>query len=205
MGSNELASQSQGIRDIPDDLVTALLRLASLDHVYSFSLPFRDHTLWKGLLAAQVERAKSVNRRPILAMTLVATGGPVPGVKHGACRLDVEFGCELHVSANDDLHAADVFAYEDGSGLDPDHAKLADNLSHAVFANWYRERSNFCKHFLTRDKNCGEIKGATRREIGDWVLYSAVNPYYLDDLRVPLHWNNGYIDPDSKLGIYGHV
>lgn len=194
-----------GIRDVPDELVAALLRLASLDHVYSFSLPFLDHTLWKGLLEAQVKRARSVNLRPVLAMTLIATAGQVPGVKYGDCRLDVELGGELHVSTNDDLHAADVFAYEDGSGLDPDHAKLADNLSHAVFANWYRERSNFCKHFLTRDKNCGEIKCATRREIGDWVLYSADNPHYLDDLLVPLPWNNGKIDPDSKLGIYGHV
>lgn len=197
--------EDRGIRDIPDDLVGAILRLADLGHVYSFSLPFQDFSLWKGLVAAQVKRSLAIGRKPYQVMTLIATAGSIPGFDDGPCRADNVSDSGVFVSSDDSLHPGNVFAYEGGGGLDREHAQSADNLSHAVFASWYRERNNFCKYFLTRDKDCGAIEGATRQEIGDWVLYSAVDPYYADALKTSLPWNNGYIDPDSKEGIYGHV
>ena len=197
--------ECRGIRDLPDDLVTAILRLADLEHVYSFSLPFRDFSLWKGLVAAQVKRSSVIGRKPYQAMTLIATAGSIPGFHEGTDHADKNPGSGIFVFSGDTLQPGDVFAYEDGYGLDRDHTQSADNLSHAVFVRWYRERNNFCKHFITLHKDCGAIIGTTREEIGDWVLYSAIDPNYLDALRIRFPSNNGYVDPDSKEGIYGHV
>ena len=161
-----------GVNELPNQLVKAIVGLAKLSHVKSFSLPFKDFTLWRGLIAAQIRRATEAHEWPYLAMPLIATGGPIPGIHDSLCRKDLEWGGEIRIASDDTTCPADVFSWPGGGGPDLEHAEKAATLSAAVFDPWHKKRHSYCKYFLTRSTNMGAITGTTKTTLGDWVLYS---------------------------------
>lgn len=169
---------------LPDGLIQRLVALAEQDSIRSFSLPFHDVELWKGLLAAQVKRSQVLGVPPVQAMPLIATGGPIPGLRDYEFRGDLDMGGEIYLPKGDSTEPADVFAYPGAHGIDAEHAGKSTNLSEAVFHPYYRERSNFCKCFVSCETETGEISGSRRTVIEGWSLYEAIDPNYIDALRI---------------------
>ena len=180
---------ADAILKISPKVVDVILRLANSEHVSSLSLPFQNSDLWRELIAIQVARSKSRNMSPRNAMPLIKSGGPIPGFLDDSHRMDLELGGSILVCHDDTIQPADVYVQMEGGGISAESACTAGNLSQAVFVLWYRERRNFCKFFLTRIKNAGEVAGCTREDLGDWVLYSSNDPNYIDGLRIKLPWN----------------
>ena len=175
--------------NLPQSLIDALVSLTELPYIKSFSLPFTDAKLWAKLVQAQVGKAKLNETLPSLAMPLIGTGRPIVGFRDFSHRGDKLLGGEIMLmDANECLEPADVYVSGDGLGLDLEKVATAKNLSHAVFYYdpWYKQRYNFCKVFLTRQLGAGEINGTTVEIIGDWAIYKALDPNYIDDLKLKI-------------------
>jgi hypothetical protein len=178
------AQDTADIAPLSKEFMDVIVGLAKLINVRSLSLPFRDFALWKGLIEVQSGRAQVANNWPFLEMALIATGGPIPGVHDTTCRKDLEWGGEVSVHSGDEVHPADVFAWDNCGGLDPTAAQAAENLSHAVFGTWYKGRNSYCRYFVTRATDIGEIAETARTEVDGWVIYQALNPTYIDAFRL---------------------
>jgi hypothetical protein len=180
-----------------------LVAFAGQDYINSFSLPFQDAELWKGLVEAQVRRAQALGVTPVQVMRLIATGGPIAGLRDEEFRGDLAMGGEIFLRLDRYDVPADVFAFEDAQGLDAEHAGQSANLSEAVFHPFYKERGGFCKCFVCMGEDSGEISGTRRTVIDGWSLYEATDPNYIESMRTktpsPFISSGSIFEPDSLV------
>ncbi len=168
---------------LPESLHRQIVALSKTAWVRSVSLPLKDAAFWNELLAVQRRRAADTNSQPEMAMPLIATGGPVPGIHDANGRmLDGQSGYIFCV-LDDSTAPADIFAWPNGAGIAIERASIAENLSQAVFDPCYQERSSYCKYFIAPGVESPEVKGTFQTHFANWTLYSASDPSYLERLR----------------------
>lgn len=169
--------------ELPTALIDTIIELAGSSHVRSVSLPFKDLRLWTELMAIQVRRAAAAGVSPVMAMPLIASRGPVPGVHEADGKMCVGLAGYVLCISDDSIEPADLYARSNGAGVLPELAAVGENLSQAVFDPWYRQRSSYCKYFIAPYQEAPPVKGTVTRHFGEWVLYSALDPGYVEKLR----------------------
>jgi len=164
---------------LPGSVINTIGELIKRDNVQSVSFPFNNTKVWYLLVDEQLQRAKTTGYSKQKAFTL---SGPDGGL---SCD-PAEWGGEVHIpyegACMGDLFVVpgwrnlypdwkDQFPHSgDGRG---DKATLGDYAHYMANPN----TGHSC-HYLLLKRDLGELKCATRREIGDgWILYESNRPY----------------------------
>lgn len=165
--------------ELPQAVINVIGELSKRDNVQSVSFPFNNTKVWQLLVAEQLRRAKATGQTNQKAFTLsgpdggltcdpTAWGGTVHIPYEGCCMGDlfvVPKWRKLYPDWKEQFpHAGD------GKG---DQATLSDYAHYHADPNW-----GLSCHFLLTKCELGDLKCASRKEIGDgWILYESSRPY----------------------------
>ncbi|MBC3881572.1 hypothetical protein H8K35_08265 [Undibacterium sp. LX40W] len=151
---------------LPEPLFTTIAQLIQQDDIRSVSCPFTDYPLWRLLVEEQIRRAQ---KSGLPAKEAFFLSGP-DGYKMNLTGADTRYypnepedwGGIVHVPY-EGATGADLFIKPDWHNFRKDQAGEDGSLSNALFGKP-------CRYMLS-DKDYGELGCASRREVGDWVLY----------------------------------
>lgn len=135
-----------------------IIELAQRDDVRSVSCPFEDFSLWRSLVAIQVQRAKLMGLPPQQALRLSGPDSGLPGIE------PEDWGGDIHIPY-EGAAPGDLFILPDWWNFFAENAQANGSLTSAC-------GSRPC-HLVLTAVDYGELSCAHRKVIGDWVLYEA--------------------------------
>lgn len=148
---------------ITPELRDAIAALILLDTVKSVSCCAYDVELWQIFVAEQLARSHRLGVHNQAAFTLSGPDDGLPrelAVKDwgGCVHIPYEGACE-----------GDLFFLPRWFNFRPDRAESTGRLRGAL---WGKHAN-----YVVSARDWGEVAGATRKVIGDWVIYTDRNPY----------------------------
>ena len=147
--------------ELPPLVVDTILRLILWDNVQSVSLPYDVPSLWPLLIAEQVRRAKRIHVPLQQAFYLAGPEG-------GFWDTDVSaLGGEVHIPF-EGMRGGDLVVFPKWRRFFRESAERTRKL-----ASGLRQ----CCYYLLTPHDFGEINCASRRAVGDWVLYQSKEKY----------------------------
>lgn len=156
---------------LPHELYRAIDDLVGRDDVQSVSCPVADFWLWRRLVTEQVRRGEQGRLLPQIAFTL-------SGPDEGLAGIPVEdWGGEVHIPF-EGACGADLFIQPGWRKTFPEADESGGSLSDVVFyTGECAEIGNVCHYLLTK-KDMGNLRCASRKEIGEgWILYESNRTY----------------------------
>ncbi|ATG91419.1 hypothetical protein [Methylomonas koyamae] len=164
------------VKQIPDnvelpralfDLIDELITGAT---VQSVACPFNGFWIWRRLFQEQLKRSSKTNSKPLQAFSLSCADSTQVLAPY------TSWGAELH-RPYEGYCGADLFIKPKWRNTFPDTDREGGSLADIVFYGGEISPDHRC-HYLLTDTDLGELKCATRREVGDgWVLYENNQPY----------------------------
>lgn len=157
----ERLAEMNGYLKFPDPVRAKILELIQRDDVRSVSCPFDDPDIWRALVAEQVRRVTGTRCEPQDAFTLCGPDGGLYGIPveewGGIVRIPYE-----------GMYGGDLVIFPTWRNFFPENAEKTGRLSTAF---------RLCFHYLLTPRDFGELTGATRSRVGDWVLYKSTLRY----------------------------
>lgn len=154
--------------NLPDPLFATIARLIKQEDINSVSFPFNDYPLWRLLVEEQIRRVEKNGRT---AKEVFYLSGP-DGCQMNLTGADMrrypnepeDWGGEVHIPYEGAV-GGDLFIKPDWHNFRKDYADEDGSLSDALFGKQ-------CRYMLSQ-QDFGELGCASRKVVGDWVLYSS--------------------------------
>ena len=156
--------------DVDSELFELIMGLAKLPRVKSVSCPFEDVRLWRALVAEQVRRADLQGIVPELALELNGPDGGIPDIS-GSRRMYLDWGGEIHIPYEGTCPSTLLIQ---PPWWDLTRSKF-DQFSHPRHGSFITIGSTFCKYFVCRQLEIGDIPQVSRTVIGTWAVYSTLD------------------------------
>lgn len=157
--------------ELPRAIFELIDELISGDKVQSVACPFDGFWIWRRLFEEQLKRSSKTNAKPQQAFSLSCADSTQVLAPYSA------WGAELH-RPYEGYCGADLFIKPKWRNTFPDADRDGGSLADIVFYGGEIIPSVYLCHYLLTDNDLGELKCATRRDIGDgWVLYENKQPY----------------------------
>lgn len=154
-----LEAQNLTQSDKYTDLYNMVAQIAAQSDVNSASCPFNWLAIWRILVEEQVKRSQRLDLPPQEAFKL---SGPDNGF--GDDKLAENWGGYVHIPY-EGMCDGDVVFLPNWRIFNADKAGADGSLAAAL-------RMNLCRYlFVPKERMLGELACATRKEIGDWMLY----------------------------------